>query len=284
MRPFWSGTISFGLVSIPVALFPATRSSSRGGLKMVSSEGSQLRRHYVCSEEGVELDNDEIVRGYETDKGKFIVVTDEELEAIEPRKSRDIDLRLFVDQEEIDPVYFERPYYLTPTGGSNKAYRLLAEVMESTGKAGIATFVMRTKEYLVAILAEKGILRAETMRFHDEVRKPEEIGLPKTAKVAPADVKKLEKEIEKRSGKVDFSEFLDDYGERLRKVAEAKAKSAKNVIKAKPEPEEEGAEVIDLLEVLSRSLGSKSGATRRPAKKSPRKVAAKSARKPAKRK
>src|SRR5688500_9563393 len=112
---------------------------------MIGPDEAPVRRRYVCSKDGKALDADDIVRGYEIEKGKFVVVTDEELEAVEPRKSREIDLRLFVDEDDIDPIYFERAYFLVPTGGTNKAYRLLAEVMEKKKQAGIATFVMRAK-------------------------------------------------------------------------------------------------------------------------------------------
>ena len=119
-----------------------------------------------------------MIRGYEVEKEKYVVITDEELEKLAPKKGRDIDLRRFVKQESIPPVYFDRSYFLTPGQGSEKAYRLLAETMEKEDLAGIATFVMRGKEYLVAIFPENGILRAETMRFSDELRSPKDIGLP----------------------------------------------------------------------------------------------------------
>ena len=262
VRPFWSGTITFGLVSVPVSLFPANRSGGVG-MRMVTPDGTPVERRYVCSKEQVELDWEDIVRGYEVSKGKFVVVTEDELEALEPRKSRDIDLRLFVRNDEIDPIYFERAYFLVPASGSNKAYRLLAKVMEDTDHAGIATFVMREKEYLVAILAKNGILHAETMRFEDEIRKPADVDLPKKSKSAPALVKKFEAEIAKRVKKVDFSEFLDDYGERLEKLAQQKRKKKAAVIKTTEPVQDEGAEVIDLLEVLSRSLKPAPGSKRK---------------------
>ena len=277
MRPFWSGTITFGLVSVPVSLFPANRPAGVS-LRMVTGEGTPLQRRYVCSKDGEELSWDDIVRGYEIEKGRFVVVTDDELEAIAPQKSREIDLQLFVEREEIDPMYFERAYFLTPAAGSNKAYRLLAEVMERTGRAGLATFVMRSKEYLVAILAENGILRAETLRFADEVRSADDVGLPAKPSAKPADVKKFERAIEKLTGSVDFSEFIDTQSERLQKVVEAKRKKGEGLVRAKvadAAPEEEGGEVIDLLAALRKSLGAagtkSAGAAKRrtaPAKKS----------------
>jgi DNA end-binding protein Ku len=273
-RSFWTGTITFGLVSVPVALYAATR--TRGvALKMISEEGSAIQRRYVCSKDGAELEPDDIVRGYEIEKGKFVIVTDEELEAIEPRKTREIDLQLFVDINEIDPMYFEKAYFLTPSGGSNKAYRLLAEVMERSGRAGIATFVMRAKEYLVAIISENGILRAETLRFHDEIRKPEDVGLPAAAKAKPADVKKFEAAIAKQSGKVDFHDFLDDYAKRLERLVAQKQKQHRDIVSVSVEESEDegGAEVVDLLSVLTASLRG----TRPAAKAAPKAAARKPA-------
>lgn len=267
LRSFWTGTITFGLVTVPVALYSATR--PRGvALKMIGPDESPVRRRYVCSKDEKVLDADEIVRGYEIEKGKFVVVSDDELEAIEPRKSREIDLRVFVDLDDIDPMYFERAYFLVPAGGTNKAYRLLAEVMEKKKQAGIATFVMRAKEYMVAILAENGILRAETLRFADELRKPSDVGLPEVPKVSAADVKKFETQIAKHAKKVNLRELLDDYTERLEKLVAAKERKKEDIVKAPEElrdEEEGGGEVVDLLAVLSRSLGG--GGVRKPAKK-----------------
>jgi DNA end-binding protein Ku len=278
VRTFWSGAITFGLVSVPVSLLPANRPRTIS-LRMVDDDGHPLQRRYVCSKDGKELDWDEIVRGYEVKKGKFVVISDEELEAIEPRKSREIDLQVFVGQDEIDPMFFERAYYLVPSAGSTKAYRLLAEVMEKKERAGVATFVMRGKEYLVAIFAERGVLRAETLRFEDEVRKPEDVGLPKKSKVKPSAVSKFAQEITRHSGKVNFREFFDEYARRLEQLAEKKERRGVGVIKAPVEAaasaEEGGAEVIDLLQVLKQSLGGE----RKPARRAPARKATKGRRK-----
>lgn len=255
-RAFWSGTISFGLVSIPVNLFSANQ-PRRVSLRMLSPEGTPLARRYYDPETAREVTRDEIVRGYEVEKDQYVVVTDEELDALAPEKTRDIDLRVFVDRDAIDPMYFDRAYFLTPGGNSTKAYRLLAATMEDTNRAGIATFVMRTKEYLVAILAENGILRAETLRFHDEVRPVEEIGLPEPPKVPAKRVKALEKEIDKRSrATLEEDELKDTYAERLLALVERKKKEGSGVVQAPAgvEEEDEGSEVIDLMEVLKRSL------------------------------
>jgi DNA end-binding protein Ku len=265
-RTFWSGTITFGLVSIPVALMPANR-TERVSLRMVTPEGTPLSRRYFAPEEGKPLEADEIVRGYEVEKGRFVVVDDDELERLAPERTRDIDLRVFVKAEEIDPMHFERAYFLTPAGGSTKAYRLLARVMEETGRAGIASFVMRGKEYLIAILAENGILRAETLRFADEVRTPAEVGLPEPAKPDPAAVKEIAAEIAKRAEKtLDPAELEDRSGERLRALAERKRAAGEDVHRpdtAAAREEETG--VIDLMEVLKRRLEVSDDGDERPA-------------------
>jgi len=268
IRSFWTGTITFGLVTVPIALYSATR--SRGtALRMVAPEGSPVQRRYVCSKDEAPLDEDDIVRGYEIEKGKFVIVTDDELEALEPRKSREIDLRLFVDRDSIDPIYFDRGYFLVPSGGTNKAYRLLAEVMEKKKYAGIATFVMRDKEYLVAITADDGILRAETLRFQDEIRDPEQVDLPKKVKVTAADVRKFEAQIARRAKKLDFRELVDDYEKRLEKLVAAKERKHEDIVRVSEEekPAAEGGEVVDLLSVLSKSLGGSGG--RKAARKAP---------------
>jgi|SRR5579884_2624272 len=259
-RPFWSGTISFGLVSVPVNLYPATR-SSHAGLRMLGPEGQPLSRRYFSSKTGRELSDDEMVNGYEIQKNKFVIVSDEELEKLAPEKSRDIDLKRFVDVSEIPPMYFEHPYFLAPASESLKAYRLLAEVMEKTGQAGLATFVMRGKEYLVAIVAEGGVLRAETMRFRDEIREPADAGLPKPKEPAKATVRKFERLIQRESRKTLSRELLrDEQSERLEHYVEKKKKDhPKEVVRvdvgtAAPKP----AEVVDIMSVLKKSLeGSK---------------------------
>ena len=246
--------ISFGLVSVPVALYPASR-PSRLSLRMLDAQGAPLRREYVCPEEGKPLDDDEIVRGYEIEKGRFVTVTDEELEALEPRKSQDIDLTRFVPAADVPPLYFERGYILTPSGSSTKAYRLLAAAMESSGRAGIATFVMRDKEYLVAIFSEGGILRAETLRFQDEVRTPEQIGLPGPAKTSAAVVRTMRKEIDALTKKtVPAKALQDDSAKRLLALVERKRKTKKNVVRTTEAGETAPEEPVDLLEVIRQRM------------------------------
>lgn len=264
-RSVWAGTLSFGLVSIPVRLFPANR-PGRVSLRMLDADGTPLARRYYDPETGDEVSRDEIVRGYEIEKGEFVVITEGELEAVEPEKTRDIDLRRFVPVDELNPIYFERAYFLAPDGESSKAYRLLAEVMERTGRAGIATFVMRTNEYLIAILAESGILRAETLRFHDEIRSVAAIDLPDPPDVDDGLVAAMAGSIRSATeDELDESELEDHYADRLLGLVESKREEGEGVVTSTASPEEGGsADVIDLMEVLKRSLQGGEATARRP--------------------
>jgi DNA end-binding protein Ku len=248
--------LTFGLVSVPVSLFPAAR-SNRSSLRMLGPDGKPLARRYFAEKTGKDLDADEVVRGYEVTKEKYVIVTDEELERLAPDKTRDIDLKQFVPAESIPPIYFERGYFLTPAAGSQKAYKLLAETMAKSGLAGVATFVMRGKEYLIAIFSEKGILRAETMRFADELRSPADIGLPKKKEVPKATVHKFEKLISTRSKK-QFSptKLADKQTDSLLKLVKKKQGKRGNVVKVEEEMDTDH-KVVDLVQILKKSLGGK---------------------------
>jgi DNA end-binding protein Ku len=243
-------------VSVPVSLFPATR-SNRTSLRMLGPDGQPLARKYYAEKTGKDLDADEVVRGFEVDKEKYIIVTDEELERLAPEKTRDIDLKQFVPAESIPPIYFERGYFLTPAAGSQKAYKLLAETMDKSGLAGIATFVMRGKEYLVAIFSDKGILRAETMRFADELRSPSDVGLPKKTEPPKATVTKFEKLIANKSKKqFTPTKLADKQSDSLLKLVKKKEKKRENVVKVEEEVDTDR-KVVDLVKILKQSLGGK---------------------------
>jgi DNA end-binding protein Ku len=227
---------------------------------MLGPDGQPLSRRYYSEKTERDLDADEMVRGYEMNKGKYVVVTDDELERLAPDKTRDIDLKRFVPKESVPPVYFERGYFLTPAAGSEKAYKLLAQTMEKEGKAGIATFVMRGKEYLVAIFAENGILRAETMRFPDELRTPAEVGLPKKPKIPRATVAKFEKLISSKSkNQLSPRKLEDEQTERLLKLVKKKSAQRKNIIEVDTDErdEREQGKVVDLVAILKKSLAGK---------------------------
>lgn len=254
-RAFWSGIIAFGLVSLPVSLYPAH--SGKLALKMVDAKGNLLGREFYCEHDKRPLEPDDIVRSYEIEKYHYVVVEDEELEALEPKRSREIDLKRFVPLSSINPVYFERAYFLVPDGDTTKAYRLLARSMEDEHKAGIATFVMHGKDYLVAIIAEGGILRAETLRFHDELRTPEQIGLPARQHADKKTVEQMRAAIKKLTHKQFDSELLSDpHTVNLKQRIDEKLKSGAGVLKAPEEPEaaETAGNVIDLMQVLKERL------------------------------
>ncbi|MFZ3017041.1 MAG: Ku protein [Gallionella sp.] len=251
----WSGIIAFGLVSLPVSLFPAHR--GKIALKMVDANGALLKRQFFSENDRQPLERDDIVRSYEIEKYHYVVVEDEELEALEPKKSREIDLKRFVPLSSINPVYFERAYFLVPDSDTTKAYRLLARSMEDEQRVGIASFVMHGKDYLVAIIAERGILRAETLRFHDELRTPEQVGLPKRQPADKALVERMRAAIGKSISKRLDSELLSDQHTRdLMQRIEAKLKTGTDVLPAPEEPEAVEAEsnVIDLMQVLKERL------------------------------
>ena len=257
-RAMWSGTITFGLVSVPVDLYPG-HSSVRVPMRMLDSKGHPLSRRYCCPREDRPVDNDELVRGYPVGRDQFVVVTDEELESLSPDRSREIDLREFVPRDQLDPMLLERSYYLVPSGDSTRPYQLLTATMEQTGRVGIATFVMRGKEYVVAILAEDGILRAETLRHHDEIRSEEEVGLDHLPKADAARVEELTRVIESmRVDSIDENDLRDERSEALLTLAREKYESGQDVVEARTgaPARPDGAEptVVDLMQALKQRL------------------------------
>lgn len=262
-RPFWSGTITFGLVSLPVSLYVATR-SKRVKLRMVDHDGEPLAKRYFCPAEEIALESDEIVRGYEVEKDQFVVVENDELDAIAPEKSQEIDLRRFVPVDQIDPMFFQRAYFLAPNQGAIKPYRLLAQSMEDSGRAGIATCVIRGKEYLLAILSHQGILRAEILRFADELRTPADIGLPESIDADDELTSKMVKSIKANGRKtLDRDALTDVRSERIRERVEDKLEADEDVIHEAEDDDIEDAdsdeEPVDLMAVLKQSLEQKSG-------------------------
>ncbi len=232
LRPFWSGTLTFGLVSVPVELYAGHRA---GGfpLRLLAPDGTPVVRRYVCTahRQEREVDRDDIVRGYEIEPGRYVVVEDRELEALAPRRSRDIDLRRFVTVDAIPARHFQRAYFLTPAGDTTKAYRLLAAVMEERGLAGLATFVMRGREYLVAILAGGGILRAETLRFADELREPGDVGLKTPRQVPAKAVERMRGLVrDHRLAEIPEGILVDEAAEALRQLVARKDHEGRDVI------------------------------------------------------
>ena len=257
VRSIWSGTITFGLVSIPVDLLSAVQ-PRHTAMKLVDKDGNPLGRQYRCSKDDKKLDADDLVRGYETDSGKMVPITDAEFESVAPEMSGDIDLHSFVPLEQIPALYFQKPYFLAPSGKSAKAYHLLAATMERTGRVGIGGFIMRGHEYLVAIVSDHGVLRADTLRYADEIRSPKSVGLPKASKVSASKTSQYVKAIEAlKHRSLDLKELEDRDAEALEALAKSKRKDEERVIHRRDLEEAEGgsgANVIDLMEVLRKSL------------------------------
>ncbi|MFO0745432.1 MAG: Ku protein [Myxococcota bacterium] len=261
VRPFWSGTLTFGLVSVPVELYAAV-GAQRLRVHLLSPSGRPVRRRYVNAGAREALEPEAIVRGYEVSAGRFVTVSDEELADLEPQRSREIDLRRFVARDAIDPMYAERAYFLLPDGEVTKPYRLLAATMERTGQAGIATFVMRGREVAIAIYAERGILRAETLRQPDELRTAEAVGLPAAEAADAHDVAALQKAIQALAkDALDPADLGDERAAELRKLAEKKAKAGTDVFEvpedqtAAEAEDEDVAPVVDIMAVLKQRLG-----------------------------
>jgi DNA end-binding protein Ku len=263
LHPFWSGTISFGLINIPVQIFPANRS---GGihLRLLDKDGTPLKRRYYCPEHKQEIHPEHIVRGYEIEEGKFVVVRDEEFEALAPGKSRNIDLKQFVLIEEIPVMFFDRAYIMIPAGENNKAYQLLAEVMEDIGRAGIGTFVMRGSEYFVAVTAQHGILLAEILHFADEIRTPQSIALPKHARAADKDIDSLTHTLNRHlRDKFPADLLVDEAGDKIHKLIESKKHRKTELLHSPVPASDEDSDYehngFDLLESIRHSLKSRNG-------------------------
>jgi DNA end-binding protein Ku len=289
-RTIWKGALSFGLVNIPTGLYPATSDKTVHFNQFEEGTSDRVRYKKVNERTGEEVANDRIVRGFDLGGGEYVVLTDEELESAEPKRSRQIEISDFVDIGDIDPVYFRSSYYLAPEGeGADKAYALLRRAMEQEGKAAIATLVMRNKEYLVAIRPDGDALAMHTMYFSDEVRAPgkELPGLPEDGDVSDRELSMAQLLIESMESDWDPKRYHDTHREKVEQLIDEKRQGHEIVIQEGPEP----AKVVDLMEALNASIkaatkNSDKPAARRaaPAKKAPtgRAAPAKKAAKPAK--
>ncbi len=273
-RTIWKGALSFGLVNIPVGVYPATSDKSIHFNQFEEGTSDRIRYKKVNERTGSEVPQDRIVRGFDLGGGEYVVLTDEELETAEPKKSRQVEITDFVDQADIDPVYFRSSYYLAPEGaGADKAYALLRQAMADAGKVAIATLVMRNKEYLVAIRPDEDALALHTMYFADEVRSPDrELELPDTGDVSDRELSMAQLLIESMESEWDPARYHDTHREKVEALVEEKRSGHEIVVQAGPEP---AAKVVDLMEALNASIaaaagpGSKSTKRATPAKRAP---------------
>ena len=258
-RTIWKGALSFGLVNIPVGLYPATSDKSIHFNQFEEGTSDRIRYKKVNERTGDEVAQDQIVRGFDLGGGEYVIMTDEELESAEPKKSRQVEITDFVDQQDIDPVYFRSSYYLAPEGaGADKAYALLRQAMAESDRVAIATLVMRNKEYLVAIRPEGDALALHTMYFSDEVRQPGQDlpELPEENEVSDRELSMAQLLIESMQNDWDPARYHDTHREKVEALIEEKRQGHEIVLQAPPE---QPAKVVDLMEALNASIAAAAG-------------------------
>jgi len=268
----WKGAISFGLVTIPVTLHSAVREHSGISFNQLhAKDKSRIRYKKVCEREGKEVPADEIVKGYEYEKGKYIVISDEELEQAERATSRSFEIAAFVKSEDVDPRYFDKPYYLAPMPGGEKAYVLLRQTMENTGSIGVGSFVLRKKTHLAGLKAVGDALVLELMRYERELVDVRELRIPEVKDLRPQELKMAEQLVENLSEPFDPGKFRDVYSESLMEVIQAKLKGQKPSLAEADEPDTAG--VIDLMARLQESIkeSAKPAAAKKKAAAAPKK-------------
>lgn len=259
-RAIWSGTISFGLLNVPVRLYSAVARRNIALREIRESDSARIKHRRVAEGTDEEVPYENIVKAYELSPGQYVPLSKDEMAALAPEKTRAIDVQDFVDIEEIDPMFFDSPYYLGPSEGAEKAYSLLAAAMESSGKAAITRFVFRNKEHLAALRASDGVLTLTTMRFADEVMPPSELddALPdKKPKVAKKEREMAEQLIESLSTEFDPSSYRDEYREQLLALIERKAEG-KEIVAPKAE-EPKATKAPDLMAALEESIAAAKG-------------------------
>jgi DNA end-binding protein Ku len=259
-RAIWSGSISFGLLNVPVKLYSATSKQTVRFKELREGDGSRIRHKRVAEEDGKEVPYEKIVKGYEISPDQYVVLTREELEELDPKRTRAIEIQDFVDLDEIDPIYFDQPYYLGPDAGAEKAYSLLVKAMEEERKVAVARFVLRNKEHLAAIRPMDGALTMATMRFADEVVKPDDLDgvLPDDeVKIDKREVEMAKKLIDSLAADFDAEKYRDEYREELLDLIERKAKGEDVVVQHSEEPTPTKAP--DLMAALEESLAAVRG-------------------------
>ncbi len=282
-RAMWKGAISFGLVTIPVAVYPATEEKTLRFNQLHDEDGGRVRYKRVCEKDGEEVSFEHIVKGYEVEKDRYVVLTDEDLNAIPVESSRAIDIHRFVDLDEIDPVMFKKSYYLVPEETGAKAYALLREAMSDDGRVGIAKVSFRDKEHLAALRFKDEAFVLETMYWPDEIREADFGGVDVSAKIRGQELEMAKQLIESLSGEWNPEEYSDEYREALLQIVEAKLNGQEIEVVA-PEPT---AKVVDLMEALKASVAAakkeadEPAPSRKPAAKKPPAKKKPSAKKPA---
>jgi DNA end-binding protein Ku len=258
-RAIWSGAISFGLVNIPVKLYSAVQRKTVRFHQLDQEDKQRIQQRRVNPRTGEEVPYENLVKGYEVGPDRYVVITPEELESIQPEKTRMIDIVSFVDLDQIDPIFYDHPYYLVPDTGADKAYRLLLDAMQESGKVALGRVVLRTKEYLVAIRPRDSVLTMETMLFADEVIPPEKLDERPSdgkAKTSQKELQMAQQLIDSLAEDFEPESYKDEYRERVIEMIERKAEGEEIVIEA---PTEEPKEVPDLMAALEQSIAGAKG-------------------------
>jgi DNA end-binding protein Ku len=278
-RAMWKGAISFGLVTIPVSVYPATEEKGLKFNQLHDEDGGRIRYKRVCEKDGEEVSFEHIVKGYEVEKDRYVVLTDEDFDAVPVESSRAIDIERFVDLDDIDPVMFKKSYYLIPEETGAKAYALLREAMSEDGRVGIAKVSFRDKEHLAALRFKDDAFVLETMYWPDELREADFGGVDVGAKVTDQEMAMARQLIESLAGAWEPEQFSDEYREGLLEIVEAKLHGQEIEVVA-PEPT---AKVVDLMEALKASVAAAKKQEPAPKEASAKKSAAKkpAAKKPA---
>jgi len=270
MRAIWKGSISFGLVNIPIALYPATRREELKFRLLRRSDLSPVNYKRVAEKDGKEVPWDQIVKGYEYEKGKYVVLKDEDFERVDLEATQTVDIQDFVDVDEIDPMFFYKPYYLEPQKGGDKAYALLRDALKDSNRVGIAKVVIKTRQYLAGVKPEDGALVLELMHFADELADTEKLHVPKKVEVGKREMNMAKSLIDSMSSKWEPEKYRDDYREALMEVIEEKVEAGGKEIEEKPRKAPKPTKVIDLVSVLQKSL-EQTGAKKKTTAKSRRK-------------
>ena len=266
-RALWKGSISFGLVNIPIALYPATRRDELKFRLLRKGDLSPVNYKRVAEKDGKEVPWDQIVKGYEYEKGKYVVLKEKDFQRVDLEATQTVDIQDFVDLDDIDPMFFYKPYYLEPQKGGDKAYALLRDSLQESKKVGIAKVVIKTRQYLAGVKPEDGVLVLELMHFADELADPGKLRVPKKVEVGKKEMNMAKSLIGSMSDKWTPQKYHDEYREALRDVIEQKVKDGDQEIEEKPRRAPKATKVIDLVSVLQKSLD-QTGATKKHVKKS----------------
>ncbi len=249
-RSIWKGAITFGLITIPVGLYTAVEEKDFRFNQLHGKDNGRIKYKRFCSVCGDEVSFDEIVKGYEFEKGNYVVFTEEEMDSIPADSIKAIDVVAFVPLEEIDPVYFQKPYYVAPEPSGVKAYKLLEKAMNESGRIGIAKVTLREKERLATLRVKDGIFILETMNWPDEIRTPDFSELDKNVEIRPQELAMAKSLIENLSDTFQPDEFHDTYRERLEAAVQAKIEGQEVAVEATKEP----TQILDLMEALKASV------------------------------